>query len=159
MSREKRKERQPLDSEWCTFSGSVPGSHVHNRPSSLRCPVCNRRFAPQIVDYEPNAGGPKIGEAHFHIPRHKLSPCKRRGRKVLDRVITSTPGVCDGSSCIANTRIPVWLLVSFKSQGMSDKELLVNYPTITQGQLEATWRYYNRHKEEIDQEILDQDKE
>lgn len=40
------------------------------------------------------------------------------------RGITKTLGVCGGEACIGNTRIPVWLLVSFRHQDSSDAELL-----------------------------------
>lgn len=67
-------------------------------------------------------------------------------------VIESTPDICFGKPRIRNTRIPVWLLVSFRNQGASNQELLRNYPSLTLTDLEAAWDYYRNHKDEIDQD-------
>lgn len=40
------------------------------------------------------------------------------------RVITKNPGVMGGDACIAGTRIPVWLLVNYRSQGANDADIL-----------------------------------
>ncbi len=45
--------------------------------------------------------------------------------------ISKTPGVCGGDACIRKTRIPVWVLVSFRHLGMNESQLLDNYPTLT----------------------------
>jgi len=68
-------------------------------------------------------------------------------------VIQSKPDVCFGKPRIRNTRIPVWLLASFRHQGASNQELLRNYPSLTLNDLQAAWDYYSNHKNEIDQEI------
>lgn len=68
-------------------------------------------------------------------------------------VIESTPDICFGKPRIHNTRIPVWLLVSYRNQGASNQELLQNYPSLTLTDLESAWDYYRNHKDEIDQEI------
>lgn len=65
--------------------------------------------------------------------------------------IQKTPGVCGGQARIRNTRIPVWTLVSFRQQGADHTELLRNYPSLTQADLEAAWAYYSQHSQEIDQ--------
>ena len=70
-----------------------------------------------------------------------------------EAVIQSTEAVCFGKPRIRNTRIPVWLLVSFRNQGASNQELLRNYPSLTLNDLQAAWDYYSNHKNEIDQEI------
>jgi uncharacterized protein (DUF433 family) len=43
--------------------------------------------------------------------------------------IEKTPKVCGGQACIANTRIPVWVLVEARRLGYSDADLLTSYPT------------------------------
>jgi uncharacterized protein (DUF433 family) len=68
-------------------------------------------------------------------------------------MIQSTPEVCFGKPRIRNTRIPVWLLMSFRNQGASNQELLRNYPSLTLNDLRAAWDYYRNHKDEIDPEI------
>lgn len=70
-----------------------------------------------------------------------------------ESVIQSTPDVCFGKPRIRNTRIPVWLLVSFRNQGAPNQELLRNYPSLSLNDLQAAWDYYSNNKNEIDQEI------
>ena len=69
--------------------------------------------------------------------------------------IDSTPGVCGGDACIAGTRIPVWVLVQARALGTSEAELLRSYPTLGPGDLANAWAYYRTHRDEIDQQIND----
>lgn len=64
--------------------------------------------------------------------------------------VKSTPGVMGGDACIRNTRIPVWSLVFYKQQGISDSEQLYNFPSLTAADLTAAWDYYAAHTEEVD---------
>ena len=66
--------------------------------------------------------------------------------------IRSMPGVMGGDACIRNTRIPVWLLVEYKRQGLSDGELLQAYPTLNASDLIAAWDYFAAHNEEIERQ-------
>ena len=43
-------------------------------------------------------------------------------------LIQKTVGICGGSPCIHNTRIPVRSLVQYRRLGTSDNELLEIYP-------------------------------
>lgn len=61
--------------------------------------------------------------------------------------VRSTEGLMGGDACIRNTRIPVWLLVSYKMQGMTDSELLVNYPILNAADLIAAWDYFAANAE------------
>ncbi len=54
---------------------------------------------------------------------------------ILALGIESNPAVCGGEPCIVRTRIPVWLLVQLQRLGMSEAELLRNYP----GLRRRTW--------------------
>lgn len=67
----------------------------------------------------------------------------------LGPAVRSTEGVMGGDACIRNTRIPVWLLVSYKMQGLSDSELLANYPSLNASDLTSAWDYFAAHAEEI----------
>ena len=67
--------------------------------------------------------------------------------------IEKTPNVCGGSACIIRTRIPVWTLVSFKKQGLSDAVLLKSYPSLRKQDLNNAWAYYKANKKEIDIDI------
>ena len=69
--------------------------------------------------------------------------------------IEKTPGVVGGDACIRKTRIPVWSLVNSKRVGLTDEDLLEEYPTLTQADLNNAWNYYRKNKEEIDQNILE----
>ena len=69
--------------------------------------------------------------------------------------IEKSPGVCGGVACIASTRIPVWALVEYRELGASDAKLLEMYPTINAEDLAHAWIYYQFHKDEIDQQVTD----
>ncbi len=69
--------------------------------------------------------------------------------------IEKTPGVCGGDACIAGTRMPVWSLVNSRKLGMTDEEILYNFPTITATDLTNAWNYYFAHKSEIETQILE----
>lgn len=71
--------------------------------------------------------------------------------------IESTPGVCGGDPCIAQTRIPIWLLESLRHQGLSDSELLASYPTLRDEDLKIAWDYISFHSAEIERQIREQD--
>lgn len=64
--------------------------------------------------------------------------------------IEKTPGVCGGDACIANTRIPVWVLVNARSLGISEAELLYDYPTLSATDLANAWTYAEAYPDEIE---------
>lgn len=64
--------------------------------------------------------------------------------------ISKTSGVCGGDACIRETRIPVWLLVHFRRLGVSEGELLYNYPTLSATDLANAWTYAESNPEEIE---------
>jgi uncharacterized protein (DUF433 family) len=63
--------------------------------------------------------------------------------------IDKTEGVCGGEARIMRTRIPVWLLVRQKELGITDQEILSDYPTLREEDLHNAWNYYSTHKTEI----------
>ncbi|MGV0023571.1 DUF433 domain-containing protein [Phormidesmis priestleyi] len=73
------------------------------------------------------------------------------------RGITKTLGVMGGDACIAGTRIPVWLLVSYRDQGVNDASLLDAYPDLTAADLVNVWAYAEAYFEEIEAAIRSQD--
>lgn len=73
--------------------------------------------------------------------------------------ICKTPGVMGGEACIRDTRIPVWLLVSYQRLGLSEAKLLDNYPTLTANDLVNAWSYASAYGDEIDRAIAQQDEE
>lgn len=69
--------------------------------------------------------------------------------------IDSDPAVSGGEPCIVRTRIPVWVLVQAHRLGTSEADLLRSYPTLRAEDLTHAWDYYRSHKEEIEQQIFD----
>ncbi len=69
--------------------------------------------------------------------------------------IESRPGVCGGAACIVRTRIPVWVLEQFRRLGVSEADLLGSYPTLRAEDLANAWVYVDRHRDEIDLQILE----
>jgi len=67
--------------------------------------------------------------------------------------IESTPGVSGGEPCIVRTRIPVWLLVRARELGTSEADLLHAYPTLHAEDLANAWAYARAHRDEIEQQI------
>ncbi len=67
--------------------------------------------------------------------------------------IEKTPNVCGGDARVANTRIPVWLLVLKRKFGQTDADVLTSYPTLTQDDLDAVWEYYRDNPVEVEQTI------
>lgn len=67
--------------------------------------------------------------------------------------IESNPGVCGGEPCLVRTRIPVWLLVQARRQGVSEAELLQSYPTLRAEDLTNAWAYARSHWKEIERQI------
>jgi uncharacterized protein (DUF433 family) len=67
--------------------------------------------------------------------------------------IESLPGVSGGEPCIVRTRIPVWLLEQARRLRASEADLLRCYPTLRAEDLVNAWAYARSHREEIDQQI------
>jgi uncharacterized protein (DUF433 family) len=69
--------------------------------------------------------------------------------------IEITPGVCGGAARIVRTRIPVWVLEQARRLDTSEADLLRSYPTLRAEDLVNAWSYVRSHRDEIDQEIRD----
>jgi len=67
--------------------------------------------------------------------------------------IESRPSVCGGDACIAGTRISVWVLQQARRQGVSESELLADYPTLSAQDLANAWSYVRSHRDEIEEQI------
>ncbi len=67
--------------------------------------------------------------------------------------IQNTQNVMGGAACIRETRIPVWLLHQAHRQGVSEAEILNNYPQLTASDLANAWDYVKSHKVEIENAI------
>ncbi|WP_437716251.1 DUF433 domain-containing protein [Sorangium sp. So ce448] len=71
--------------------------------------------------------------------------------------IERSPGVLGGDACIAGTRIPVWLLESYRRLGWSEARILENFPTLRAIDLVTAWAYRDSHGDEIEQAIREHD--
>lgn len=69
--------------------------------------------------------------------------------------IDSSPDVAGGEPCIVRTRIPVWVLVQARKLGASEADLLKMYPTLRAEDLVNVWAYYRLHRDEIEQQIVE----
>lgn len=67
--------------------------------------------------------------------------------------ITKTSGVCGGEACIAGTRIAVWLLVEAQQLGISEAQLLSDYPHLSAADLVNAWAYADAYQSEIERAI------
>lgn len=67
--------------------------------------------------------------------------------------IESTPGVCGGEPCIVRIRIPVWILEQMRRQGVSEADILRNYPTLRAEDLANAWDFVLAHSAEIERQI------
>ncbi|MGD1699873.1 DUF433 domain-containing protein [Dapis sp. BLCC M229] len=64
--------------------------------------------------------------------------------------IEKTPDVCGGDACIVGTRIPVWVLVNARRLGVSESELLQDYPSLQAADLVNAWTYAEVYSQEIE---------
>jgi len=85
---------------------------------------------------------------------------KRRLLTWLAREVDSGTGsinknsdVMNGVACVRDTRIPVWLLEQARSQGVSEADLLHNYPGLTAEDLVNAWDYVAVNHDVVDAEI------
>jgi len=77
----------------------------------------------------------------------------RNGSAEAAPAIRRTPGVCGGAACIRMTRIAVWMLEESRRSGVSETDLLSDYPDLDEEDLSAAWKYVCEHQEEIETAI------
>jgi uncharacterized protein (DUF433 family) len=74
------------------------------------------------------------------------------GNMLADRIV-KTPGVCCGDARVRDTRITVYGLEEWRRLGWTDARLLDAYPQLKPQDLAAAWEYVDRHRDEIDAAI------
>ncbi|WP_445301751.1 MULTISPECIES: DUF433 domain-containing protein [unclassified Microcoleus] len=67
--------------------------------------------------------------------------------------IQKTPGVMGGAACIRKTRIPVWLLISYRRQDATDAHILEGHPDLCAADLVNAFSYAEAYREEIEAAI------
>jgi uncharacterized protein (DUF433 family) len=80
---------------------------------------------------------------------------KRTGQSQPRRwaTIEKTPGVCGGAARVGGTRIPVWQLAQARDLGVSEAQLLIDYPRLKAVNLVDAWTYAEDDPEEIATQI------
>jgi uncharacterized protein (DUF433 family) len=73
--------------------------------------------------------------------------------------IESSPDVCGGEPRIVRTRIPVWVLEQGRRLGSCEADLFRSLPALRAEDLAAAWAYVRSHREEIDQQIRDNEED
>jgi uncharacterized protein (DUF433 family) len=78
--------------------------------------------------------------------------------KIAHPHITSNPAVCGGSPCLAGTRIPVRVIVTYALHlGVSPEELLAYYPQVSLAAIYDALSYYYDNRGEIERDIAAND--
>jgi len=67
--------------------------------------------------------------------------------------IETDPRVSGGEPCIVRTRIPVWVLEQTRRLGTSEADILRSYPNLRAEDLANAWSYVRGHRQEIEQQI------
>ncbi|MEM7184566.1 MAG: DUF433 domain-containing protein [Spirochaetota bacterium] len=67
--------------------------------------------------------------------------------------IEKNPKVAGGSACIVRTRVPVWTLELLRQNGLSEAQILTDFPTLHAIDLVNAWLYVSSNNEEIQKEI------
>ena len=98
-----------------------------------------------------------VQAGHSHPDRRSERPLTEGGKvkdvRTRSGTIEKTPDLCGGSARIAGTRIPVWVLVEAYRLGVSEAQLLFDYPGLQAVNLVDAWDYASRHGDEIAAEI------
>jgi uncharacterized protein (DUF433 family) len=67
--------------------------------------------------------------------------------------IETDPRVSGGEPCIVRTRIPIWVLEQTRRLGTSEADILRSYPNLRAEDLANAWSYVRGHRQEIEQQI------
>ena len=63
--------------------------------------------------------------------------------ETMDRIIID-PEVLSGKPVIKGTRIPVYLIIELLANGMTKKEMLIQYPTLKKQDIKAALIYASK---------------
>lgn len=59
----------------------------------------------------------------------------------IQKFITSNPEVMDGLPVFSGTRIPVYIVLDYLSEGMTTDDILKDYPSLTQNQIRIALKF------------------
>jgi uncharacterized protein (DUF433 family) len=74
---------------------------------------------------------------HVVLPQGRFEQMRYTTHMNLLERITITPDVRSGKPCIAGTRITVYDILEYLAGGMSETEILADFPSLTQDDLRA----------------------
>ena len=85
----------------------------------------------------------------------KAAVVERLAQKIGDTWpgIEKTPGVAGGVACVVRTRIPLWVLESYRRAGWTEAKILTNFPALRAADLVHAWAYIDSHRQDIEQAI------
>lgn len=69
--------------------------------------------------------------------------------------IVKTPGVVGGRARVDGTRIPVWTIIRARQLGISDREIIEDFPTLRFRDIEIASKYYALNHDEIEHDIYE----
>ena len=73
--------------------------------------------------------------------------------------IQKTPGVMGGEVCIRKTRIPVWLLISYRRQDATHAHILEGHPDLCAADLVNAFSYAEAYPDEIERAIRENEED
>jgi uncharacterized protein (DUF433 family) len=79
--------------------------------------------------------------------------------KVIDigTLIVRTPEICGGRPRIAGTGVTVRRIVGWYKLGLTPEEIVAEIPHLTLAQVYAALAYYHANREEIEQDIAEEE--
>ena len=85
----------------------------------------------------------------------KAAVVERLAQEIGDTwpAIEKTPGVAGGVACVVRTRIPLWVLESYRRVGWTEAKILTNFPALRAADLVHAWAYIDSHRQDIEQAI------
>jgi uncharacterized protein (DUF433 family) len=81
------------------------------------------------------------------------------GGAQLDAMLDRTPNVCGGRMRINGTRVTVLQIVTLYKRGESAEEIAESFPQLNLSQVYAALAYYHAHRDEVEQELADEQAE
>jgi uncharacterized protein (DUF433 family) len=117
-------------------------------------PTVIAQTQPAAFPWPALAGGALLGVA-ITLAFMSIRRVIRQAHQPQGTWIEKTEGVCGGAARIRQTRIPVWQLVEARDIGISDAQLLADYPDLSAQDLVNAWAYARSYPEEIKTEIYE----
>jgi uncharacterized protein (DUF433 family) len=69
-----------------------------------------------------------------------MEVARTKTQQLLER-ISVDPQICHGKPCIKGTRIPVFVILDALAAGMTDQEIIKEYPPVTEEDIRAALLY------------------